>query len=167
MGQRDRPDPWPEGVLWKPNRPPSAEPRRETPCLHHLHPYFAIGLQIDPAIHSCRCLAGLRSATAALVVLMVVVVGVLAAHPGWHAALHGHLDASAAQEQHPDDEGAGDSDGCAVCGWVQQQILPGLTSESSEVFAEWVTVVRIEPEVGLETREVEAPGDPRGPPDRA
>ena len=98
---------------------------------------------------------------------MVIVVGVLAANPGLHAALHDHLEASASQEQHSHEEGAGASDGCAVCGWVQQQILPGLTSELSEVVAVLVTVVRIEPEVGLETREVKAPGDPRGPPHRA
>ena len=164
MGQRDRPDPWPEGVLWKPNQPPGADPKRETPCLHYLRPYFAIGLQIDPAMRSGRRFPGFRSAAAVLVALMVIVVGVLAAHPGWHASLHDHLEASASQEQHSDDEGAGASDGCAVCGWVQQHILPGLTAEFSEIVAVLVTVRRIKPEVGLETREVEAPGDPRGPP---
>lgn len=151
----------------KPDRPPGADLKRETPCLHGLHPYFAIGLQIGPTIHSCRSLSGFRSSAAALVVLMLIVVGVLAAHPGWHAALHGHLDTSVAQEQHPDDEGAGASDGCAVCGWVQQQIQLGLTSGPSEVAAGLVTRVRIGRDVGLEAREVEAPGDPRGPPHRA
>ncbi len=143
----------------------SLDANRETPCLNGFRPYFAIGLQIDPAIHSGRRFSGFRSAAAVLMVFMVIVVGVLAAHPGWHVALlHGHLDASASPEQHSGDEGAGASDGCAVCGWIRQQSLPGLTSGSSEVVAVLVTVMRIEPGLVLETREVEAPGAPRGPP---
>lgn len=102
-----------------------------------------------------------------VVVLMIVVVGVLAAHPGWHAVLHSHVERSVSQEQHPDDEGTGDSDGCVVCGWVQQQMVTGSPSVLLECILMWVAVVQAECGVGLGATVVEAPGDPRGPPDRA
>ena len=140
---------------------------RETPCFQGCHPYFATGLQRDRVNHSSCFSTGLRWVVVSLVVLMILAVGILAAHPGWHAALHGHMEVSVSQEQHPDDEGAGDSDGCVVCGWIQQQIVTGSPSVPMEGVLVLVKVVPVECGVGPGARVVEAPGDPRGPPDRA
>ena len=102
---------------------------------------------------------------ASLMVLMLVVVGVLAAHPGWHTALHQHPEVSTSQDQHSNDEGEGETDGCAVCGWIQQHMVMGSPSVSSEVVPVLMTVDGCDSGVARDALEQRAPGDPRGPPD--
>lgn len=110
---------------------------------------------------------GMRCGVALLMALMLVAVGVLAAHPGWHAALHPHAEVSTSQDSHSNDEGAGGEEGCAVCGWIHQHLVMGSPSIALEVVPVVMTTDDLDARVVQDALEQRAPGDPRGPPDWA
>ena len=109
----------------------------------------------------------MRWGVSLLMALMLVGVGVLASHPGWHAALHPHGEMSTSPDPHSSDEGAGDEEGCAVCGWIHQHLVSGSSSIALEVAPVVMTADGVDSGVVWDALEPRAPGGPRGPPDGA